>query len=153
MFHRHHSAGETARAEGVILDWQPSRMYRTKVRLVIGVKFDDGQTVEFTQETDDYCLPPAGDLAARLHALNQVPIPLSLHPGDTIPVCYDPADRTRMSVDEPTLHDAAIRAHIEVAEARRARADAILDASEPVHGTHPRTDGNPPTEAANSLES
>jgi hypothetical protein len=100
-------------------------------------KFDDGQKVEFTQEITDFCLPPAGHITARLYALTQEPIPLALHVGTTIPVCYDPADRTRMSIDEPVLHEAAIRQHMEAVQARHARADAILDASEPVPGKHP----------------
>ena len=42
-----------------------------------------------------------------------------------------------MSIDEPVLHEVAIRQHLEAVQARRARADAILDASEPVPGNHP----------------
>ena len=137
MFSKHHPSSEPVRAEGVILDWAPSSLHRTRVRLVVGVKFDDGQKVEFTQEITDFCLPPASDLTARLHALTQEPIPLALHVGTTIPVCYDPADRTRMSIDEPVLHEAAVRQQMEAVQARHARADAILDASEPVPGNRP----------------
>ena len=57
MFSKHHLSNEPVRAEGVILDWAPSSLYRTKVRLVVGIKFDDGQKVEFTQEITDFCLP------------------------------------------------------------------------------------------------
>lgn len=144
MFHHHHhEPGEPARAqsvpaEGVILQWEPSHLYRTKARLLVGVKFDDGQKVEFTEEITDLCLPPAGDFAARLQALTQEPIPLALNEGNKIPVRYDPADRTRMWIDEPALHEAALRRHAQEQQARRARADALLDASDPVPGHYPR---------------
>jgi hypothetical protein len=36
-------------------------------------------------------------------AFAQEAIPIPLHVGDKIPVCYDPDDRTRMAVDLPTL--------------------------------------------------
>jgi hypothetical protein len=68
VFHRHHSHGEPeraenaaptefVRAEGTILDWGPSALYRTKSRLLVGVKFDDGEKVEFTEEISDIVLP------------------------------------------------------------------------------------------------
>jgi hypothetical protein len=146
VFHRHHHSGdeparaqtppiEPVRADGIVLEWATSTLYRTKSRLLIGVKFDDGQKVEFTEEVDDFVLPPQGDFAARIQAFTQEPIPISLHVGDTIPVCYDPDDRTRMAVDVPTLHAAARRRHEQVLEKRHARAEAILDASDPVPGT------------------
>jgi hypothetical protein len=146
VFHKHHGSSEplrsgTVQAEGVILEWAPSPLYRAKVRLVVGVKFDDGQKVEFTEEISDLCLPPAGNLAARLEALSQEPVPLELNVGSKIPVRYDLADRTRMSIDEPALHDAALRKHAEAVQARHARADAILEASEPVPWNHPTADG------------
>lgn len=142
MFHKHHESNEPERshsvqAEGVILDWAPSPLYRAKSRLTVGVKFEDGQKVEFTEDILDVALPPAGNLAARLEAMTQEPIPLDLSVGSRIPVRYDPADRTRMSIDEPALYEAALRQQSEALQARRARADAILDASEPVPGHHP----------------
>ena len=144
MFHRHHSHGEPerakakapvepVRAEGVVIDRAPSLLYRTKRRLTVGVKFDDGQKVEFTEEIDHVVLPPAGDLAALLRAHTEEPVPVDFSVGDKIPVCYDPADRTRMWIDVATVHEAAMRRHMEVLQARRARADALLDASDPVH--------------------
>ena len=69
MFHRHDPASRTMQAEGVILERRPSALYRTRIRLVIGVKFDDGQTVEFTEELVDFCTPPANTFSERLHAL------------------------------------------------------------------------------------
>jgi hypothetical protein len=112
VFHRHHHSDsepghtgvpiEPVRAEGVILEWGPSALYRAKTRLLVGVKFDDGQKVEFTEEIMDVILPPEGDFAARIHAFTQDPIPIPLHVGDKIPVWYDPRDRTRMAIDLPT---------------------------------------------------
>ena len=143
MFHRHHHSDderaqtapiEPVRADGVILEWAPSALYRTKARLLIGVKFDDGQKVEFTEEVEDIVLPPQGDFAARIQAMTQEPIPIPLSVGDKIPVCYDPDDRTRMAVDVPALHEAAVRRHEQVLQKRHARAEAILDASDPVPG-------------------
>jgi hypothetical protein len=145
VFRKHHAqngpssqpAVEPARAEAVILDWATSQLYRTKVRLTVGLKFDDGQTVEFIQEIPDIVLPQSGDFAARIAALSQEPISLPLSVGNKIPVCYDPADRNRMWIDEPTLHETAIRAHDEKVQARRARAEALLEASDPVPGQPP----------------
>jgi hypothetical protein len=128
---------EPVRAEGVILEWGPSALYRAKTRLLVGVKFDDGQKVEFTEEIEDVVLPPEGDCAARIHAFTQDPIPIPLHVGDKIPVWYDPRDRTRMAIDLPTLHEAAVRRHEEVVQARHARAEKLLDASDPVPGHRP----------------
>jgi hypothetical protein len=149
VFHKHHHQDsqsrqaephvEPVRAEGVILEWGPSLLYRAKTRLLIGVKFDDGQKVEFTEEIEDFVLPPEGDFAARIRAFTQEPIPISLSVGDKIPVWYDPRDRTRMAIDLPTLHEAAVRKHEQVVQKRHARAEAILDASDPVPG-HPGGD-------------
>jgi hypothetical protein len=142
VFHRNHSHDEPERAAapvepartvGVILDWGPSALYRTKKRLLVGVKFDDGQKVEFNEEITDIVLPQEGDFAARIHAFTQEPIPVPISVGDKIPVCYDPADRTRMWIDVAAVNEAATRRHMEQVQARRARADALLDASEPVH--------------------
>jgi hypothetical protein len=140
VFHRHHhSANEPApiewvRTEGVILDRGPSAYYRTKVRLLIGVKFEDGQKVEFTEELTDLVLPPEGDFAARIAAFTQEPIPIPLHVGDKIPVCYDAANPNTMAIDIPTLHAAATRRHEQVLQERHARAEALLDASDPAPG-------------------
>ena len=123
---------------GVILQWEPSHLYRTKARLLVGVKFDDGQKVEFTEEITDFVLPPAGDFAARLQALTAEPVPLDLAAGNRIPVRYDPADRTRMWIDEPALHAEAMRRNAEAQQARNARAEALLDASDPQPGYYPR---------------
>ena len=114
-------------AEGVILERRPSALYRTRIRLVIGVKFDDGQTVEFTEELVDFCTPPANTFSERLHALiGKDVVPLSFTVGGRIPVRYDPNDRTKLSVDEPTLHDEATRKHMQAVMARRAEAEATL---------------------------
>lgn len=141
MFGKHHSASESVSAsepvpaEGVILEWAPSSLYRTKVRLVVGVKFDDGQKVEFAEEITDFCLP-SGSTLGHLASFGADPIPLPLHEGNRIPVRYDPADQRKIWIDEPTLHEAAIAKNAAALEARRARADAILDASEPQPRPH-----------------
>jgi hypothetical protein len=140
LFRRHHHAEGTPaqpavdwrRAEGTILVWAPSPAYRTKVRLTVGAKFSDGEKVEFVQDIMDIVLPPEGDFAARMAAMAQPPIGISLSVGDKIPVLYDAADRQRMVIDEQTLHERAISAHNEAEAAKRAQADALLDASDPV---------------------
>jgi hypothetical protein len=128
MFGKHHSVSGSVPAQGVIMQWAPSSLYRTKVRLVVGVKFDDGQKVEFTEEITDFCLPGKGGVLA---AIGADPIPLPLTEGSKIPVRYDPGDRRKMWIDEDTLHEAAISKHAEAAERKRARAEAILDSSQP----------------------
>jgi hypothetical protein len=140
MFRRHHHgeggpaqpAVEWLRAEGTILEWGASPMYRAKVRLTVGAKFADGEKVEFVQEIMDVVLPPQGDFAARIAAMAQPPIGISLSVGDQSPVLYDAADRHRMVIDEQTLHERAIAANQAAQQASRSRAEALLDASEPV---------------------
>lgn len=42
-----------------------------------------------------------------------------------------------MRIDVTAVNEAAMRKHMEVLQARRARADALMDASEPVHPEAP----------------
>jgi hypothetical protein len=45
--------------DGVVLHYEPSPLYRTRSRLLVGVKFEDGETAEFTEEIVDFYQPPA----------------------------------------------------------------------------------------------
>jgi hypothetical protein len=44
--------------DGVILHYEASATRRTRSRLTVGVKFEDGQTAEFTEEIVDFYQPP-----------------------------------------------------------------------------------------------
>jgi hypothetical protein len=142
MFGKHHSPSEFVRAEGVVLETPRSSQRAVKIRYVVGVKFDDGQKVKFTQEIDKFFFPSERNaLHAVMTGEESIPM-LWLYVGDKIPVLYDPADRTRMVIDELPLREAGMRKHIEEVQARQARSEAILDASEPVPGHHSAADRN-----------
>jgi hypothetical protein len=51
--------------DGVVLHYEPSQTRRTRARLLVGVKFEDGQTAEFTQEIVDFYQPPAHSTQAQ----------------------------------------------------------------------------------------
>jgi hypothetical protein len=117
-------------AQGVILENTLSMLHRTRRRLVVGVKFDDGETVEFAEEIMDFYVPPAPGPVGRLKALGgEGMVSLSLNTGEQIPVRYDPDDRTKLAIDEPALHEGAVSRNEEAATARRAAAEAILEKS------------------------
>jgi hypothetical protein len=57
--------------DGVVLHYEPSPTHRTRARLLVGVKFEDGQTAEFTEEITDFYQPPAhSPQAQQLEALS-----------------------------------------------------------------------------------
>jgi hypothetical protein len=62
MFGHNNLLNEGAETEGVVLQWKPAPLDRTKDRLTIGVKFEDGETAEFTEDITNYYQPPAHGL-------------------------------------------------------------------------------------------
>jgi len=103
MFGHHHLMSAGAQIEGVVLEWSPAPFVRTKDRLRVGVKFDDGHNV----------------------------IPISLIEGSTVPVRYDPDDRQELAIDLPALLERAVKHWSDYKAATRTQAEATLAAQAP----------------------
>jgi hypothetical protein len=126
MFRRG-SSKELVAAEGVILESTPSTLYRRKCWLVVGVRFDDGETVEFTQEITDFYVPHAKGPGGWLKEMGgEGVVPLQINVGERVPVHYAANDRTKLSIDEPSLQQQAMSRHEQDLKARRAQAEAAL---------------------------
>lgn len=125
MFRHHKLASQGSQAEGTILQWSTGREI-SQAQIMVGVKFEDGEIVEFTEEVTDYYHVPE-------HILKQVGlpkgddvVPLSLYEGAKVPVRYDPTDRKKIIVDEQALHERALQAHLQSKNATRARLEQEL---------------------------
>jgi|HubBroStandDraft_1064217.scaffolds.fasta_scaffold62526_3 hypothetical protein len=119
MLRHHKLATEGAQAEGTVLQWSAGREI-SKAHLLIGVKFEDGEIVEFSEDVTDYYAVPG-------HVMKQVDlppgddvVPLPLYDGSKVPVRYDPSDRKKIMVDEATLHQGALEAFVQSKHAERA---------------------------------
>lgn len=120
-----------AQMDGVILERQ-SALKRNQSRVVIAVKFEDGETAQFEETLLNYCEPPSHGLkglAGNLTGDNAVP--MSFVPGDKIPVRYDPSNHKRIAVDVPAFQERTIEAWNAKQEASRARALSALDTPAP----------------------
>ncbi|MGO9973214.1 MAG: hypothetical protein ACLP01_10465 [Solirubrobacteraceae bacterium] len=136
---------EGAQIDGVVLENGQLSYNVTKARLVIGVKFDDGVTAEFTEDIQDFFEPAAHGLkglAGNLTGDNV--IPLSFIPGSTIPVRYDPAARSKLAIDVPALHERALERWMKGQKASRAQAEAVLAQRPAAHPTAAHRDGGKP---------
>lgn len=130
MFGKHNLVKDGAQTEGVILETHST--HTIERRVVIAVKFDDGETAEFSENMVDYYEPPSHslkDLAGNLAGDNVIPIYLNV--GTRIPVRYDPSDRKRIAVDLPALHEHALQDWTRSRQASRAKALASLDTPAP----------------------
>lgn len=129
MLGHHHLLSEGTQIEGVVLEWKPAPLARTKDRLRIGVKFDDGETAEFTEDITNYCHPPAHGLRGLIaNAARDTVIPVSLIEGAKVPVRYDPDDRNKLAIDVPALHERVVQGWSEGRKTMRDEAEAVLDA-------------------------
>lgn len=124
-----------AQTEGVILERQ-STLQRTQSRVVIAVKFEDGETTQFDEVMTNYCEPEAHGLKGLLGNLTgDTVVPMSFIPGDRIPVRYDPSNRHRLAVDVPEFQARTMQAWAAKQDAARDRALASLDSPAPQGGT------------------
>ena len=145
MFGHHKLLSEGAQIDGVVLENGQLSYTITKARLLIGVKFDDGVTAEFTEDIQDFFEPAAHGLkglAGNLTGDNV--IPLSFISGSTIPVRYDPADRSKLAIDVPALHERALERWMKGQKASRAQAEAVLAQQPAAHPTAAHRDGGKP---------
>jgi hypothetical protein len=116
-----------AQIDGVVVDAKPAPMVRTKTRVSVGVKFDDGRTIEFEQDITDYYVPAGEGFKGVLAAAGGGDvIPLSFITGSAIPVRYDPDKRDKLVIDEPTLHARALQHWTAGKQAQRAQAEEVL---------------------------
>jgi hypothetical protein len=131
MFGGHNVLKDGAQTDGVILERHSSHKL-TESRVVIAVKFDDGETAQFEEVMVNYYEPPSHglkDLAGNLTGENA--IPMSFIPGEKIPVRYDPSDRKRIAVDVPAFNERTLEQWTAKENANRERALAALDS--PAH--------------------
>ena len=127
MFGEHKLLTEGAQAEGVILEWHAGNT-RSTVRLVVGIAFDDGEKVQFSESMTDYCKVPARNVKERF---DPDVVPLTLIEGEKIPVRYDPEKRSRAVIDTPALYETAIRNYLAGEKYRREQAEQKLVAQHP----------------------
>lgn len=135
MFGSHNLLKDGAQMDGVILE-RHSALKRTQSRVVIAVRFDDGETAQFEENLTNYCEPPSHGLkglAGNLTGDNA--IPMSFIPGDKIPVRYDPSNHTRIAVDVAAFQQRTLDAWAAKRDAERARALAVLDGPAPKGAT------------------
>jgi hypothetical protein len=132
MLGHHHLLSEGARIEGVVLAWKPAPRDRTKDRLTIGVKFDDGETAEFTEDITNYYQPPAHGLRQLVsNATGDNVVPVSLTQGSKVPVRYDAENRKKLAIDVPALQERALRHWTNFESQQRAQAEAELAGGTP----------------------
>ncbi len=127
MFGHHKLLSDGSQITGVVLrNDTPNNL--TKDRLLVAVKFADGEKAEFTEDITNYYEPPAQSLKGLVGNLagNNV-IPVSMTAGDTIPVRYDPDDRRKLAIDVPALYDQVAQQWMQGQAAQRAQAEAVLD--------------------------
>jgi Short C-terminal domain len=116
-----------AQIDGVVLDAKPAPMVRTKTRVSVGVKFDDGETAEFEQDITDYYVAAGEGFKGVLAAAGGADvIPLSFVTGSAIPVRYNPDQRDKLVIDEPALHERALQHWTAGKQAERSRAEEVL---------------------------
>ncbi len=120
-----------ARMDGVILE-RHSALKLTQSRVVVAVKFDDGETAQFEETLVNYCEPPSHGLKGFAGSLTgESAVPMSFSPGDKVPVRYDPSDHRRLAVDVPAFQQRTLEKWTAEQEANRARALASLDSPAP----------------------
>jgi hypothetical protein len=147
MLGHHNLHTDGAQIDGVVLHWEPAPYVRTQARIVVGVKFEDGEKAEFTEDITDYCQPQATSLMQRLgQAGGSDVIPLELYEGTVVPVRYDPSNRHKLAIDVPVLHERAIESWNARQEKTGAQAERVLD-----EHAHPRHDPVEPLELAPDL--
>jgi hypothetical protein len=105
MFGHEKLLSDGAEVDGVIIEapqyFRGSTDMRGRYKVTVRVRFDDGATVEVDRKLHMSC----GEHRA----------------GFVLPMRYDPADRDKLEIDEPTLkarHDAALATTKEAAIAR-----------------------------------
>jgi len=135
MFGSHDLLNDGAQAEGVILESDVTHTI-TKTRVLIAVKFADGETAEFSEDLVDHCEPPSHSLKGIVGNLpGENAIPMSFIPGSRIPVRYDASNRKHIAVDVPALNGRVLEQWTAAQNASRTKALASLDSPAPSGAT------------------
>jgi hypothetical protein len=114
---------EGATIQGMVMRNEPSAADRGVSQVRVTVSFKDGQRVEFSQELANLYQPAPGSQEARrltevrqaqqLRHADRIPkIQLPLSDGERVPVRYDAADRSKLTIDVPALQQRALRDYI-----------------------------------------
>ncbi len=123
MFGNHNPLSDGAQTEGVVLESSMTHQ-RGRMKVLIAVKFDDGEKAEFAEVLTDYYVPKGQGLKG---LTDKTVIPISFTTGMKIPVRYDPANHKHVAVDVQALHERRLHAYTEGQNALRAQAEASLD--------------------------
>jgi hypothetical protein len=135
MFGTNHLLHDGAQTEGVILESHVTNTI-TKTRVVIAVKFEDGETEEFSEDLVDHFEPPSHSLhgiAGNLTGANVIPMLFTT--GSRIPVRYDASNHKQIAVDVPALQARVLEEWTAAQAASRAKALASLDSPAPSGAT------------------
>jgi hypothetical protein len=112
-----------ATIQGMVMHNDPSAADRGVSRVRVTVSFKDDQRVEFSQELANLYQPAPGSQEARrltevrqaqqLRHADRIPkIQLPLSDGERVPVRYDAADRSKLTIDVPALQQRALRDYL-----------------------------------------
>ncbi len=126
MLHHHHKlATEGAQAEGLIMQSERTAE-EGHHKLLIGVKFDDGQVLEFEEKVSEWVRIPEHIRKQFGLAHDDDLVILWLSNGDRIPVRYNEANRSQIMVDIATMHQQAIEKHVQAKVQRRSQLEQQL---------------------------
>ena len=123
MFGNHNLLSDGAQTGGIVLESSMTHQ-RSKMKVHIAVKFDDGEKAEFTEVLTNYYVPKGQGLKG---LTDKTVIPISFTTGMTIPVRYNLADHKHLAVDVPALHERRLQSYTEGQNTLRAQAEASLD--------------------------
>jgi len=115
---------EGDKTRGMVLSTEVSETDRSRSRVRIEARFPDHEVAEFGTELSNVYQPQPGSpdaerltqlrSAEQLRHASRVPkVQLALSAGSMIPLRYNATRRTRIVIDEPALHSAALKDYIE----------------------------------------
>jgi hypothetical protein len=115
--------GEGATFQGIVIHSEISPIDRRMSQVRVSVLFKDGERVEFSEELANLYQPAPGSAEARrlaeVRGTEQVKHPdripkmqMFLSNGETVPVRYDAAHRSRIVLDVPAMQKRALHEYI-----------------------------------------
>jgi hypothetical protein len=131
--------GDGLTIQGMVMGNEPAATDRRVSQVRLNVRFEDGQTAEFSEELANLYQPAPGSPEARrlaevrgaeqLRHPDRIPkIQLPLSAGERVPLRYDAADRRRIVIDVPALQQRALRDYIKREQKPRGQSPARPDA-------------------------
>ena len=115
--------GEGATFQGIVIHSEISPLDRRMSQVRVSVLFKDGERVEFSEELANLYQPAPGSAEARrlaeVRGTEQVKHPdripkmqMFLSNGETVPIRYDAAHRSRIVLDVPAMQKRALHEYI-----------------------------------------